>query len=289
VSTQLFFQLLFNGLSIGLIYALVALGLILVLGVAKVFNFAHGDFFMVGAYMFYLFQVGMRLNFVVSVMMAGLSVALLGALCNKTVFQFVSGSLLKAAATTIGLGMILQQAVLQLAGTAERGVKPFISGVLSIGGVRVSLDRLVIIGICVLLMGILAWFLNRTKLGTAMRATNLDEETALLQGINSNRMYLLAVTVGSGLAGAAGGIVAPIRALNNQMGVSMLFSVLMVVVLGGMQSALGALAGGLILGLLLSFGFHFFGGLSELLTFFMIGLFVMIKPHGLFGKAIEVR
>jgi branched-chain amino acid transport system permease protein len=231
----------------------------------------------------------MRLNFVVSVMMAGLSVALLGALCNKTVFQFVSGSLLKAAATTIGLGMILQQAVLQLAGTAERGVKPFISGVLSIGGVRVSLDRLVIIGICVLLMGILAWFLNRTKLGTAMRATNLDEETALLQGINSNRMYLLAVTVGSGLAGAAGGIVAPIRALNNQMGVSMLFSVLMVVVLGGMQSALGALAGGLILGLLLSFGFHFFGGLSELLTFFMIGLFVMIKPHGLFGKAIEVR
>jgi branched-chain amino acid transport system permease protein len=289
VTAQLFFQLLVNGLSIGLIYALVALGLILVLGVAKVFNFAHGDFFMVGAYMFYLFQVGMHLNFVASVVMAGLAVALLGALCNRTVFQFVSGSILKAAATTIGLGMIIQQAVLQLAGTAERGVKPFVSGVLSAGGVRVSLDRLVIIGICVLLMGFLAWFLNKTKTGIAMRATNLDEETAILQGINSGRMYLLAVTVGSGLAGAAGGIVAPIRALNTEMGHAMLFSVLMVVVLGGMQSALGAVIGGLILGIVLSFGFHFLGGLSELLTFFLIGLFVMIKPHGLFGKAIEVR
>ena len=289
MTVQLFFQLLINGLSIGLLYALVALGLVLVLGVAKVFNFAHGEFFMVGAYALYTFSVTLHLNFIASIVMAGLTVALLGALCSKTIFQLVSGSLLKAAATTIGLGMILQQAVLQIFGTAQRGVKPILPGFVALGGVRLSLERLVIIGCCLLLVGILAWFLNRTKTGIAMRATNLDEETATLQGINSKRMYFLAIAIGSGLAGIAGGIVAPIRALNTDMGHTMLFYVLMVLVLGGMQSAIGAICGGLILGIVLSFGFHFLGGLSELVLFFVIGVFIMFKPHGLFGREVEVH
>lgn len=289
MTIQLFFQLLINGLSIGLLYALVALGLVLVLGVAKVFNFAHGEFFMVGAYALYTFNVILRLNFIVSIVMAGLTVALLGALCHKIIFQLVSGSILKAAATTIGLGMILQQGVLQIFGTAERGVKPILPGFVALGGVRLSLERLAIVGCCLLLVGFLAWFLNRTKTGIAMRATNLDEETAKLQGINSRWMYLVAITIGSGLAGMAGGIIAPIRALNTEMGHAMLFYVLMVLVLGGMQSAVGAVFGGLILGIVLSFGFHLLGGLSELLIFFMIGFFVMFKPHGLFGRAVDVR
>lgn len=289
MTLQLFFQLLINGLSIGLLYALVALGLVLVLGVAKVFNFAHGEFFMVGAYALYTFNVSLHLNFVGSIVMAGLTVALLGALCNKTIFQFVSGSVLKAAATTIGLGMILQQAVLHIYGTAERGVRPILPGFIAVGGVRISLERLVVVGCCLLLVGFLAWFLNKTKMGVAMRATNLDEETATLQGINSRRMYLVAIVVGSGLAGIAGGIVAPIRALNAEMGHAMLFYVLMVLVLGGMQSAIGAVFGGLFLGVVLSFGFHFLGGLSELLVFFLIGVFVMFKPHGLFGRAVDVQ
>jgi len=289
MTIQLFFQLLINGLSIGLLYALVALGLVLVLGVAKVFNFAHGEFFMVGAYALYTYSVALHLNFIVSIVMAGLTVALLGALCSKTIFQLVSGSILKAAATTIGLGMILQQGVLQIFGTAERGVRPILPGFVALSGVRVSLERLAIVGCCLLLVGFLAWFLNKTKTGIAMRATNLDEETAKLQGINSRWMYFVAITIGSGLAGVAGGIVAPIRALNTEMGHSMLFYVLMVLVLGGMQSAVGAVLGGIILGLVLSFGFHFLGGLSELLIFFMIGLFIMFKPHGLFGRAVDVR
>ncbi len=289
MTLQLFFQLLVNGLSIGLLYALVALGLVLVLGVAKVFNFAHGEFFMVGAYALYTFSVTLHLNFIVSIVIAGLTVALLGALCSKTIFQLVSGSILKAAATTIGLGMILQQGVLQIFGTAERGLKPILPGFVALGGVRASLERLAIVGCCLLLVGSLAWFLNKTKTGIAMRATNLDEETAKLQGINSRWMYFVAITIGSGLAGVAGGIVAPIRALNTEMGHSMLFYVLMVLVLGGMQSAVGAVLGGIILGLVLSFGFHFLGGLSELLIFFMIGLFIMFKPHGLFGRAVDVR
>ncbi|MFZ1990346.1 MAG: branched-chain amino acid ABC transporter permease, partial [Alphaproteobacteria bacterium] len=202
--------------------------------------------------------------------------------------QRIRGSLLKAAAVTIGLGIINTQAILQGFGPAQRGVSPVLSGVLNIGPVLISVDRLAVIGCCLLVVGILAWFLTSTKIGLAMRATNLDEEAATLQGINVNRMYWLAITVGSGLAGAAGAIVAPVLALSPEMGHAMLFLVLMAIILGGMQSAVGAVIGGLILGLALSFGFYFLGGLSELAIFFLIGLIVMIKPHGLFGRRIEV-
>ena len=288
MTSQLFLQLLINGISIGLLYALVALGLVLVLGVAKVFNFAHGEFYMLGAYALFTFHVTLHLNFAVSVVLSGLSIALLGAVCSKAIFQLIRGSLLKAAAITIGMGIIIRQAVLQGYGTAERGVKPILQGVVTIGGARLSVERLAAIGYCLFLVGLLAWFLTKTKTGIAMRATNLDEDAAKLQGINTDRMYLIAIAVGSGLAGAAGAIVAPILALSPEMGHAMLFLVLMVIILGGMQSAIGAVIGGLILGLALSFGFHFLGGMSELATFFLIGLVVMIKPHGLFGRQVEV-
>jgi branched-chain amino acid transport system permease protein len=288
VTTQLFLQLLINGVSIGLIYALVALGLVLVLGVAKVFNFAHGEFYMLGAYSLYTLHVTMHMNFFVSVILSGLVTALLGAFCNRAIFQLIRGDLLKAAATTIGLGIIIRQVVLQGYGPSERGVRPILSSTLIVGGVRLSTERLAVIGFSLILMALMAWFLMRTKTGTAMLATNLDEEGAKLQGINTDKMFLIAIAVGSGLAGAAGATVAPIFALSPEMGDVMLFLILMTVILGGMQSPLGAVIGGLILGLALSFGVYFLGSLAELATFFLIGLFIIFKPHGLFGGSLEV-
>ncbi len=288
MTLQLFLQLLINGISIGLLYALVALGLVLVLGVAKVFNFAHGEFYMLGAYALYTFYVILGLNFAVSVVLSGLCIAFLGAICSEAIFRLIRGSLLKAAAVTIGMGIIFRQAILQGFGTAERGVRPILPGTFTVWGAIVSLERLAVIGYCLLIVGVLAWFLTKAKTGIAMRATNIDEEAAKLQGINTNRMYLVAIAVGSGLAGAAGAIVAPVLALSPEMGHAMLFLVLMVIVLGGMQSPLGALIGGLILGLVSSFGFHFLGGHYELAMFGLIGLVILVKPHGLFGRPIEV-
>jgi len=285
---RLFLQLLTNGISIGLLYALVALGLVLVLGVAKVFNFAHGEFYMLGAFALYVFHVRMHFNYVLSVALSGLAIALIGAICSRFIFQPIRGSLLKAAAATVGLGIIIIQAILQIFGTEERGVVPIFPGTITLWGVMLNLDRLAMIGYCLFIVGVLAWFLRRTKYGIAMRATNLDEETSNLQGINTDRMYLVAIAVGSGLAGAAGAIVAPILAIGPEMGQTMLFNVLMVIILGGMQSPLGAVLGGLIIGLAFSFGFHFLGGYAELATFFLIGLIVLFKPHGLFGRPIEV-
>lgn len=288
MTTDLFFQLLINGISIGLLYSLVALGLILVLGVAGVFNFAHGDFYMLGAYALYAFYAILHFDFFISVLLSAVVVALLGAFCNQFIFQFMRGDLLKAAAATIGLGIIARQAVLQGFGTAAKGVRPGIPGMICIGNIIMSIDRLALIGYCLFLMGVLTWFLTRTKAGLAMRATSIDGVAAQLQGINVCKMYLLAMALGFGLAGVAGAIVAPVYTLNSEMGHEMLFLILMVVILGGMQSALGAVAGGLIIGLALSFGFHFIGGLSDIGLFLLIGLILLLKPWGLFGRPIHV-
>jgi len=288
MTVDLFFQLLINGISIGLLYSLASLGLVLVLGVARIFNFAHGDFYMLGAYALYAFYALLRFNFFLSVLLSAGLVALLGAFCNQSVFQYMRGNLLKAAAATIGLGIIARHAVLQGFGTAAKGVRPALPGVIHIGNISIGMDRMALIVYSLLLMGVLAWFLTRTKVGLAMRATSIDEVAAQLQGINARRMYLVAIAVGFGLAGVAGAIVAPVYTLNSEMGHEMLFLILMVVILGGMQSALGAVVGGLIIGLAMSFGFHFIGGLSDIAIFLLIGLILLFKPWGLFGRPIHV-
>jgi branched-chain amino acid transport system permease protein len=288
MTVDLFLQLLINGISIGLLYAVVALGLVLVLGVAGVFNFAHGDLYMLGAYALYAFYGLLHLNFFVSVLLGATLVALLGAFCNESIFKYMRGGVLQAAGATVGLGIIARQAVLQGFGTAAKGVKPALPGLLRMGNVILSMDRAALIGYSLLLMGILAWFLTKTKAGLALRAISIDGVAAQLQGINARRMYLLAMVLGFGLAGVAGAIVAPVYTLNSEMGHEMLFLILMVVILGGMQSPLGAVVGGLIIGLALSFGFHLIGGLSDIALFLLIGLILCFKPWGLFGRPIRI-
>ncbi|MCL5960188.1 MAG: branched-chain amino acid ABC transporter permease [Chloroflexi bacterium] len=288
MTVDLFLQLLVNGISIGLLYALVALGLVLVLGVANVFNFAHGDFYMLGAFALYGLYALLKVPFLISVLLSALIVALLGAICDQLVFQHVRGSLLKAAAATIGLGIIARQAALQSFGTAGKGVNPFIPGTARLGNVILAADRLALVVLCLFLIGLLALFLTRTKLGMAMRATTLNETAAQLQGIDTSKMYLVATATGFGLAGAAGAVTAPVLMVQSEMGHQMLFLVLMVVMLGGMQSALGAFVGGLLIGITSSFGFNFFGGLSEVFVFLICGIVLLFRPWGIFGRPIEI-
>jgi len=288
MTADLFFQLLINGISIGLLYSLVALGLVLVLGVAGIFNFAHGDFYMLGAYALYAFYAVLRFNFFISVLLSAAVGALLGVFFNQSMFRYMRGNLLKAAAATIGLGIIARQAVLQGFGTAAKGVRPPFPGMIHIGNIILSADRMALIGYSLFLMGMLTWFLTKTKTGLAMRAISIDEVAAQLQGINTRRMYLLAVSLGFALAGVSGAIVAPVYTLNSEMGDQMLFLILMVIILGGMQSPLGAVVGGLIIGLALSFGFHFIGGFSDIFIFLLIGIILLFKPWGLFGRPIHI-
>lgn len=284
MTTELFAQLLLNGLSIGLIYVLVASGLILLLGIVRIFNFAHGEFYMLGAYITFACCELFHLPFFLSIAIAIVLVTLLSLFCYRFIFHYIRGDILLCTAASIGLSMMLLRGALLGFGTQERGLHPPFKGAVGVGQVNLPLEKVVAILLCLAVMLSLYYLLMRTKLGKAMRAVKLDNEVAALQGINTNRIYLIAFGTGCALAALAGGIIAPVFSITPSMGHALLLNCFMAIVVGGMQSMVGGIVGGLVVGLTLSFGMYYVGGLSEILLFAVIGIIIVFKPGGLFGE-----
>ena len=284
MTAELFCQLLLNGLSIGLIYVLVASGLILLLGVVRIFNFAHGEFYMLGAFITFGCCEFLHLNFFLSIAIAIVLVTILSLFCYRFIFHYIRGDILLCTAASIGLSMMLLRGALLGFGTQERGLHPPFAGSVGIGQVNLPVERVMAILLCLGVMFGLYWLLMRTKVGKAMRAVKLDNEVASLQGINTNRIYQIAFAAGCALAALAGGIMAPVFSITPSMGHTMLLNCFMALVVGGMQSMVGGVVGGLIVGLVLSFGMYFVGDLSEILLFAVIGVIIVFKPGGLFGE-----
>lgn len=287
MTLDLFFQLFVNGLTTGMIYVLIASGLILVLGVARIFNFAHGEFYMLGAYATFALCQVLQVNFFISIVLATLVVALFAAICYRVVFHHIRGNLLLCAAASMGLSMMFERGALVSFGTQERGLPSAFTGVMTIGTLAMPVEKIAVILLCVANMLGLYYLLMRTKLGKAMRAVKLDTEVAALQGINTTRVYGLTMAVGCALSGLAGGIIAPLFSITPAMGHAMLLKCFMVLIVGGLESMLGGVVGGLVIGMTLSFGYYFLGGLSEILLFSIIGVILVFKPGGLFGEAVE--
>jgi branched-chain amino acid transport system permease protein len=282
---ELFAQLLVNGLSIGMIYVLVASGLILLLGVVRIFNFSHGEFYMLGAFVTFGMCELFHLNFFLSTVIAMAVVTLLGMLSYKLIFEHMRGDILLCTGASIGLSMMLQRGALLGFGTQERGLHPPISGSLTIGPVNLPSEKVTALVLCLIVMFALYFLLMRTKTGKAMRAVKQDNECASLQGINTNRIYMVVFAIGCALAAMAGGIIAPIFSVTPDMGHAIFLKCLMVLMVGGMESMVGGVIGGLIVGLTTSFGMFYIGDLSEVLLFALIGIILVFKPGGLFGEA----
>jgi branched-subunit amino acid ABC-type transport system permease component len=132
------------------------------------------------------------------------------------------------------------------------------------------------------------WLYEKTKIGRAMRAVSYQPEVASLQGINTYRIYLVAMGLGTALAGFAGGIIAPSYGINPEMGNNILLTVLLMTMLGGMDSLLGAVVGGVVVGMVLSFGQYYIGGLVQIILFLVIGVIIYFKPAGLLGKRTDI-
>jgi len=287
MTAALFTQLLVNGLATGMVYVLIASGLILVLGVARIFNFAHGEFYMLGAYATFALCQVLQVNFFISIILSMFVVALLAAICYRLIFHHIRGNLLLCAAASMGLSMMFERGALVSFGTQERGLPSVFTGVMAIGDAALPVEKIAVILLCVAIMLGLYYLLMRTKLGKAMRAVKLDTEVAALQGINTTMVYALAMAVGCSLAGLAGGIIAPLFSITPNMGHAMLLKCFMVLIVGGLESMLGGVVGGLIIGMTLSFGYYILGGLSEILLFSIIGMILVFKPGGLFGEVVE--
>jgi len=277
-------QSVVNGLMIGWIYILVALGLTLVLSIMGIVQLAHGEIYMVGAYISYYFCVKAGLNFFLALVISVILVGLLGIVLEKLLLRPFRGQVERALIITIGLILVLQTSVATLFGTTTEAIHNPISGVLTILGTRVPWERLIVIIVSIALTSALILLIQRTKTGQAMIAVSQDREAASLQGISVDFISSVAMFLGCAMAAGAGALVGSIFSLNPFMGTFAVMKGIAVIILGGIGSISGVVIAGLILGLidglippLLSV--HMAG----IIGFVVIILILLFRPQGLLG------
>jgi branched-chain amino acid transport system permease protein len=285
-------QLFVDGLAMGLVYVLLASGFNLIVDISGVLFIAYGQFYMIGAYTLYVLKVMLKVPFFVSLAIATFVSAVLGGVIYRLVFHRIRAmdrQFLNGIVAAVGFMLLIGQAILLGFGTASRGVGTAFKGMLKLGGVNLSVEKLVLIVLGVAVLLGLHLILQKTNVGRAMRAVSFSADVSELQGISSDRVYLLAMAIGCGLAGFSGGVMAPIFAVFPEMG-SIALLILLVVMLGGIGSMPGAILAGLILGTTLSFGQYFLGaGLAQILFFAVVGVILFIRPGGLLGEDTEIQ
>jgi branched-chain amino acid transport system permease protein len=282
---QAFFQTLVSGLSFGAVYALVALGFSLVYRTMGLVNFAHGAVLMIGAYVASTFYLSARLPFAVAVPAAVAVNAGVGLLIERVLRPLENKDFDLMLIGTIGAGTVLQAAAVLIWTSAGRGVpSPVRTAPLDVGGIRVPPYNLVVIAVAAAVMVALTLFLQRTKRGAAMQAVAMDHEAATAVGIHVGRSNAISFAIGAGLAALAGALVGPMLFVSPTMGDSLGIQGFAAAILGGFGSIPGAIVGGLGIGVIGSFAAQSFQGYSDLVTFVVLTVLVMIRPTGVFGE-----
>jgi branched-chain amino acid transport system permease protein len=282
---KVFFQLVLNGLVLGSSYILVAAGFTLVYGTARVFNFAHGHFYMLGAFI-YGGLVLLGVPWILSLIIAGFALALFGFLSWHIMFRPLYFDVFLTVATSVGLGLIMVQGIILIAGERDIVVPTVFKGVLTLGDTAISLEKLSIVLISLAVMLALHLFL-KSKIGKALEATTIDPEGASLQGINTGWMFVIAMILGSALAGIAGAVIVPYLSAQPNMGYPVTTTYLCIVVVAGHGSLRGAVIVGLLFGLVKSFGYHFLGTWDYTLMLLLVAVIMYIRPWGIWG--VEFR
>jgi len=288
---EVFLQLTFTGLSNGMVYALVAVGFVIIYKASDVINFAQGEFLLLGAYLAYAFIAQIGLPWSIGVAATMIAALLLGLVVERFVLRPLIGEpIISMIMVTIGLSSVLKALVNGIWGAAPKSFPVFLpSTPINIAGVVVTEDRLLTIVLAGVLLALLTLFFRKTKDGIAMRAIADDQQAALSMGISIKRVLAVAWAM-SAAAAAVGGIM-----VANLVGVSHDISyvglrVFPVVILGGLDSIPGAIVGGAVIGLLESYTGGYVGqGLNLIVPFVVLILVLMVRPYGLFGKEIIER
>lgn len=283
--TFLLGQALANGLIIGLLYLLMAIGFTLVFGVMRVVNFAHGEFYMLGAFAAYLGVTRLQLPFLAAVCLAFAAAVALGWLIEMVVLKGFRGDELSGMIATIGLAMVLQNGALLLFGPDPQSMPPVAQGVLSLGPVIMPLSRLYVVAFSVAVLAALYAFLMHSRMGRALRAVVQDAEIASAQGINARLIYPLGFGIGVALAVVAGALMAPVFSVSPGIGATPLLKAFIVVILGGLGSIPGAALASLLLGVTESAANTFMSSsASDMLLFGLVMLMLIFRPAGLLGQ-----
>lgn len=280
------FTALLNGLTTGAVYALVALGLTLIYGVLHIINFAHGAALMVALYAVYLLKVqwGIDPYAALPVVMAGMFG--LGYALQRVVISRAShGKDENILLVTLGLAIVLENLALVWFKSDTRSIEtPYTLTTVEIGPAFIALPKLMAFGGALVVAAVLLWIIRRTDLGRAIRAVAREKQGAKLMGIDVERVYALSFGIGMACLGAAACFLLPAYYVNPQVGSGFVLVAFTIVVLGGMGSFAGALAGGLLIGVVESLGGLFLGDtLGQMGIFAIFILVLLFRPQGLFG------
>jgi branched-chain amino acid transport system permease protein len=279
-------QIIVNGLLAGLIYVIMALGFTLIFGIMRIVNFAHGEFYMLGAVIVLLLFGRMGWPFFLAIVVGGVVSAFLGIVVERVLFRPLVGDELSGMIMSLAVGIILQSIALIVFGPAEQSITRPFSGTWSLASAVVPWDRTIVAFCAVAILGVFYLFLKFSRLGLAMQAVAQDPETASLMGVESGAIYASAFAIACLLAGLAGGLMAPIYTIGPYMGELPMLNAFVVVILGGLGSLPGAVLGGLLIGLSESVFSTLLDSTAALIASFVIVLLIVLtRPTGLMGRS----
>lgn len=286
-------QILVNGLALGAIYALVASGLLLIFGILEIPDFALGGRIMVGGYAGYWVAHGLGWHYWLAVLAAALAAGLVGVLSELVVYRHLRKGPNPLLSGFIGALVLLTatEIIAQLLWSADfrKLPSPYQTN-LEFWGVRITEQRLIAGVVALLLIAALHVYLRTTSGGRAMRATLEDRRGAELVGISPSRMAMVAMLIGSALGGVAGALLGPMYLVYPTMGDDILIKGLIVIVLAGMRSSLGAIAAAFLIGISESYGAAYLDvGFSDAYAFLFLIVALIIRPNGLFTKKVLAR
>lgn len=298
-------QQLINGLTIGSFYALIALGYTMVYGVLKLINFAHGDLFMLGAYLGLVTLMGFAVNIGAAGLLSLLLILLIvmalvagvGVVLERVAYRpLYRAGRLPAVISALGASIFLQNAVMLLYGARYRTYPEEFKAVIpdiiwEIGGARISLIQIVMLVVAALLMAGLYFFVQKTRVGTAMRAVALDHDTARLMGIDVYRIIMLVFLIGPAL-GAAGGIMVGLYygRIYFTLGWGYGIKAFTAAILGGIGNIPGAMVGGMMLGVVEALATGFVSDAwKNAIAFFVLVVILIVRPTGLLGERVAEK
>ena len=288
-----FIEQLINGLRTGSIYALIAIGYTMVYGIAKMINFAHGDIIMVGAYALYFSISVLGLPVPVALVITVIVCAVLGVVLEKVAYKPLrSAPPLAVLITAIGMSFFLQSASLLIFGSTPIPFQSVIPNVnISVGPVVISSITVVTLIVTAIAMILLTLFVNKTKMGSAMRAVSEDKGAAELMGINVNSTISLTFAIGSALAAVAGVLyICQYQSMKPTLGALPGIKAFVAAVLGGIGSIPGAMLGGILLGLIESVSKAYISTeLADAIVFGVLIVVLLFRPSGLLGKKKIVK
>ncbi|SFU26504.1 branched-chain amino acid ABC transporter permease [Paraburkholderia aspalathi] len=278
-------QALSNGIILGLLYLLMAVGFTLVFGVMRIVNFAHSEFYMLGAFAAWLFVSHWSVPFPIAVGATFVLAVIGGWIVEWLVLKPFRHDELNGMIATIGLAMVLQSLALIAFGPDPQFMPSVADGSLELGPITLPISRLVVVGFSLAVLIVLYGFLGWTRWGRALRAVVQDMEVATVQGIRAKLVYPLGFGIGVGLAAIAGALMAPLFSVSPFIGETPLLKAFIVVILGGLGSIPGAALASILIGVAESLGSTYFGGnVSDIAIFVLVMLILTVRPTGLLGK-----